>query len=194
MVTQPAYLVALKEYARTQFGDPAMEDEILTDFNAESDRGAFILAATSIEDTLEYSIGLRMKSLEYDAPARKEVFGPRGTISTYYHKTLIAYALGIIDKRGRRDIDLVREIRNACAHSRLPLSMHKKVLANAVKGAIGQTFLSEIKNHEPDTLRIAFISHCATLAAYVATGVRRTPLETAEATLRGELLPRAPDV
>ena len=186
-----AYLRELKKYARQMFGDNDNAQEILADLHAESDRGAFILAATSVEDTLEWVLGARMSVLETDETARKEVFGAQGTISTYADKILIAYALGIIDREGRKQIDLVREIRNACAHSRRRLTMDTPTLVDAVKAAIGDDVLNAIKDHEPRTLRLAFISHCAALGAYIATGKRRSPLEVyADEVLSGRHQPK----
>jgi hypothetical protein len=187
MVAQPAYLKALKKYARMQFGDDEMVADISATLDSESDRGAFILSATSIEDSLEYAIGMRMKILETDVAARKEVFGSDGLLSTYSSKILMAYSLGIIDRRARKDIDLVREIRNACAHCRLPISMGLPDLANAVKAALGEDMLKQARDHKPKTLRIGFICHCAALSAYVATGIRRSPLEALDDLLKGDM-------
>jgi hypothetical protein len=161
-----------------------MAEEIVKSLTSESDRGAFILAATSIEDTLEFALAKKMPVLATDNAARNELFGGQGTISAYSDKTLLAYALGIIDGRARKDIDLVRHIRNACAHSRLPLTMNTEALVEAVKAALGEQTLSALANHEPATLRIMFIVHCAELASYVATGRRRLPLEAFRDELR----------
>lgn len=184
MVDQPAYLKALKAYARVQYGDDSMAESVLAELRDESDRGAVILAATSIEDMLEFSIGLRMTPLETDATARAEVFGARGTLSSYANKTLIAYALGIIDKSTKKEIDLIREIRNACAHSRLPISFKVRQLQDAAKAVIGKDLLKEIKDHEPQTLRTAFIIQCSLIAKYIGTGQRQTPLEAYEEEMR----------
>jgi hypothetical protein len=107
MSGDPTYLRNLKQYARVQYGTSADANATVEDLDKESDRGAIILAATSIEDTLEYAIGGRhMKVLETDAEARAAVFGAEGTISTYANKTLIAYALGLIDKKAARILTL----------------------------------------------------------------------------------------
>jgi hypothetical protein len=177
MPKAPAYLKALKEYARIQIGDAKMTADATDSLSTESDRGALILAATSIEDTLEWTLGMRMKPLETDISARKEIFGVDGILGTYSEKISMAYALGIIDKRGRNDIDLVREIRNACAHARLPITMEIPQVSIAVKAALGPDMLKDMKDNQPKTLRAGFICHCAALAAYVATGKRRSPLE-----------------
>jgi len=52
----------------------------------------------------------------------------------------MAYAMGIIDKAYRKKIDLIREIRNACAHARFPLSMEKQVLRDACKALLAATW------------------------------------------------------
>jgi len=176
-MSDPVYLRTLKQYARAQFGTSEESEAIVADLHKESDRGAIILAATSIEDTLENALGIRMKVLETDIEARTAVFGAEGTISTYSDKTLIAYALGIIDKKAKKQIDLVRYIRNACAHSRKPLSLEMPVLVDAVKAAIGEKTLKEMKDHKPMTLRAAFICHCTALAYYIASGQKKEPLE-----------------
>lgn len=184
MTTQPAYIRNLKKYARIQFGDETDIAASLNDFAAESDRGAIILAATSIEDALQYSLSARMKALESDEDARKDVFDGDGIIATYSSKILLAYALGIIDKRAKKDIDLVREIRNVCAHSRLPISMQLPEVVAAISAAIGNEALQKIRDHqqhlpaseqmpEARMLRVTFICHCAVLGAYVLTGVRK---------------------
>src|SRR6185312_6201249 len=112
-MSDPAYLADLKAYARAQFGESAEVDDIVADFNNESDRGAIILAASSIEDAIESALMRRFTALRDDAEARARVFGPEGIIGTYANKTWIAYSLGIIDRDARKDIDLVRHIRNA---------------------------------------------------------------------------------
>jgi hypothetical protein len=56
-------------------------------------------------------------------------------------------------------------------------------LATAVKFALGDEMLSEIKDHEPKTLRVAFVARCASLSAYIASGKRWSPLELAKAYL-----------
>jgi hypothetical protein len=176
-MNEPAYLVNLKAYGRQMIGDNDNVKEIIADLNTESDRSAFILAATSIEDTIEWALLERMPVLAHDNQSRKRIFGAQGSLSTYADKILLAYALGMIDREGQGQIDLVREIRNTCAHSRRPLSMEIPVLVEAVKAAIGPEMLSIIKDHQPRTLRVTFIAHCSALAVYVATGKRRSLLE-----------------
>jgi hypothetical protein len=193
-MSDPAYLADLKQYARAQYGELTDTDAVVADFDNESDRGAIILAATSIEDSLEHALTRWMVALTADADmeAKARIFGPEGIIGTYANKTWIAYALGIINKDARKEIDLVRHIRNACAHSRKPLSLQLPILAAAIKAAIGQKALDQLKDQEPRTLRTAFISHCAALSFYVITGRRLAPLEILEGMQSGAISPRPP--
>ena len=170
MVTQPAYLEKLKEYVRRQLKDAKTESaELIHDYSTESDRGAIILVATNIEDVLEFEISKRLPGLLSDATARKKIFEHDGLIATFSKKTEMAYALGIIDKDYRKKIDLVREIRNACAHARFPLSMKKKVLQDACKGLMADMW-ADLADHRPETIRNAFMVKCTFIGHYILTG------------------------
>jgi hypothetical protein len=97
------------------------------------------------------------------------MFGVDGTISSFSKKMAMAYALGIIDKDYRRLIDIVREIRNACAHSRKPISLVVPVVSEACKVVISD-MLPDLKDQKPETIRIAFVSKCAFISHYIGTG------------------------
>lgn len=177
MSADPMYLRNLRRYARSQILTPEEAPAQLADFGKESDRGAIILAATNVEDSLELALTAKMPALALDKEAASAVFGSEGTLSTYFDKTLIAYALGLIEKKDRKNIDLIRHIRNACAHSRKPLSLEMPVLVDAVKAAVSPELFALRKDDKPFTLRIAFILHCAAVSHYILTGERKTPDE-----------------
>lgn len=177
MVTQPTYLKNLKEYARSSsIGTDDELDQAIEDLTGESDRGAVILSATSIEDTLEWALMVRMTPLQDDATTRNSVFGGDGFASTFASKTTLAYALGIIDKQTRDEINLIRDIRNACAHSRKPISFKLPEL-KAVARHVLRDMWGGIKDHEPLTLRHAFVIQCTLITQSIITGKRQTPLE-----------------
>ncbi|MGB6306438.1 MAG: hypothetical protein WBF89_01505 [Steroidobacteraceae bacterium] len=171
-MSDPAYLRNLKEYSRAQFGTEYETEAVVGDLDDESDRTAILVAATAIEDALEQALMQRMPALATDNDARVKVFGPEGTISTYSAKILIAYAIGILDRKARKEIDVVRHIRNACAHSRKSLSLQTPALADAIKGALGEDVVAKLRDQEPATLRRAFICHIAALIYQVLSGKR----------------------
>jgi hypothetical protein len=176
MVTQPAYLSELKAYAKSRARNAKDIADSVADLSNESDRGAIILAATSIEDMLEYQILLKLPGLRDDEPTRKRMFEADGQIASFSRKIEMAYALGIIDKAYRKKIDLIREIRNACAHSRKPISMKNAQLLAACRVVVTE-MLPALKDQNPETLRAAFVSKCMYVSYYVMTGEK---LETPE--------------
>ena len=169
-MADPAYLINIKKYARIQFGDARAMAKILLDLENESDRGAIILASSAIEDCLEWALVERMPLLKTDDDVRSRIFENKGPISTYSDKILIAYALGIIDGKVKKRIDLIRVIRNSCAHSRLPLNLEVPELIDALKAAIGTLALNALKDQSPKSLRAGFISICADIGNYIITG------------------------
>jgi hypothetical protein len=170
MVSQPAYLANLKAFSKRRWRDDAeanaSANSLLTE---ESDRGAIILAATSLEDTLEDRIIQQMPALHADEAARKQIFDQDGPISSFSRKLMIAYALGIVDKPSRKTIDLIRELRNACAHSRFPVSLEVPEL-RAVCEIVIVDMLPDLVDRQPITIRNALLIKIALLTHYVASG------------------------
>jgi hypothetical protein len=169
MVNQPAYISNLKAYSRTRYGSGTEAAHTVDDLSNESDRGAVILATTAIEDILEHTIITRLPGLSADEAARKRMFENDGVLSSFSKKTEMAYAMGIIDGECRKKIDIVREIRNACAHSRKPLSFDKEVLASPCRIVIGD-MIKELKDQTPATIRLAFIVECSFISLTIGTG------------------------
>ena len=81
----------------------------------------------------------------------------------------MAYAMGIIDKEYRKKIDLIREFRNACAHSRKPISLENSVLRTPCEVVISD-FISDLADKKPLILRIAFVAKCMFICIYIDTG------------------------
>jgi len=169
MVSQPAYLANLKAYAKFRYVTDDHGRNAAEDMVGESDRGAIILAATNVEDMLEWRILQLMPTLRQDEATRKQIFDQDGPIASFSRKTTMAYAMGIIDKPYRKTIDLIREIRNACAHSRHPISLRVPELRAACEVLISDT-LHHLKDREPIRVRNAVLIRCAFVGHYVLTG------------------------
>ena len=97
---------------------------------ARNDRWCGILGGTIVERTLEGVLKRRMVNL--NSSEETEMFGPRGIVSTFGAKAAVAYAMGVITKKTRRNIDCLREIRNAFAHSFVPIYFSTKEVKDAV--------------------------------------------------------------
>jgi hypothetical protein len=125
-MSDPAYIKAFKKYTRDEptFSDlPAMEQE----FYGEADRAVVILQASMVESILENAIAQRMRH-DLKDETRKDLFDFEGPVGTFSAKITIAYALGIFGSTTRRDLDLIRLMRNQFAHCRKPLKFSLPVV------------------------------------------------------------------
>ena len=98
----------------------------------ESDRAAAILAAANFEDRLRDAIMTSFVAL--NRRDEKEMFKPYGPLSTFKAKVDIAFALGLYDRKTKKNLHTVGEIRNKFAHSPEPMGFdHEKVAAKCRK-------------------------------------------------------------
>jgi hypothetical protein len=169
MVTQPAYLRNLKALSRERYNDNQSDKEFqraAQEYVKESDRGAIILVATGIEDMLESKILEKLPALASDETTKNRMFERDGQLASFSKKTEMAYAMGLIDSEYRDKIDLIREIRNACAHARKPISMEN----TALRSACEVVMLPDLVDRRPETIRIAFVIKCMMVSLYVLSG------------------------
>ncbi|CAG1770873.1 hypothetical protein BAC2_01338 [uncultured bacterium] len=87
---------------------------LANEFAKESDRAAVILTSAILERVLE---SLLCKRLAPPSDHPDELFQGRGPASGLSAKIAFAYRLGLISSGFRRDLDLIRRIRNEFAHN-----------------------------------------------------------------------------
>jgi DNA-binding MltR family transcriptional regulator len=113
-----------------------------------------------------------MPGLMLDPSAKDAMFGGSGSLATFSSKIAMAFALGIIDRQMRNDIDVIREMRKAYAHSRMPISFEQADLQAACKRILSQE-LPSMTTHEPKALREVFVIKTVMMQETVLTGKRR---------------------
>jgi hypothetical protein len=64
---------------------------------------------------LEEFIGITLRPMTKQDKDR--LFVDTGIFPSLYHKIFAAYALGLIGNKARKDLDIMRRIRNVAAHS-----------------------------------------------------------------------------
>lgn len=84
----------------------------------ETDRGCALFASSYLEKALS---DLIYCSLAYDKNIEKDLFTGTAPLATFSSRIKIAYYLGKISKIEKRDLELVRKIRNEFAHSADPI-------------------------------------------------------------------------
>jgi hypothetical protein len=117
-----------------------------------------------LEDHLEEALLKKMVWLNADE--RGGLFGAEAPIATFSSKIRLAHALGLIDRPQKRAFDLVREMRNACAHSRCALSFESPELGD-VALAVAETSGLEAKTTAHVDHRTSLFLHCMYLVHIV---------------------------
>jgi|SRR5208282_4535815 len=104
-----------KRYQPGDFG-PISEE-----LKGESARSAIAVAGSLLERALEDLIQTR-----FEEPKNKTeegiLFSEMGVIGSFNEKIWVAYFLGLIGPDTRRDMDLIRSVRNEAAHDMNPIS------------------------------------------------------------------------
>lgn len=98
--------------------------EHFADFQAEikdekNNRGVAILLAANAEIALRVAID---RNLVVREDSHKDLFSPRGILSSFDAKIRIGYCMGVYGNVHKNNLDCIRAIRNAYAHAAQPLT------------------------------------------------------------------------
>ena len=115
-----------------------------------TDRAAALALGTLVEDALELALRRAMRPLSRDED--DGLFGADAPAGTFSAKTKLAYALQLIDATARSDINYIREIRNAFAHTRMGLTFQTEEVKNVC-------FLLRWLNENTDLPSVGVITH-----------------------------------
>ncbi|MCK1497892.1 MltR family transcriptional regulator [Bradyrhizobium sp. 188] len=106
---------ALKNLSRSLGGTPQEINKLFTYMKTDSARGAVASMSSLIEEALAGAIKKRLVPLT--DKEESNLFENNGPLSTLSSRINMGYALGIYGAKARRDLNLLREIRNAFVHS-----------------------------------------------------------------------------
>lgn len=97
------------------------------------DRALVLISSAFIEQGLESVISLAT-IMEYDDPSEYvNLFGGDrpGAINGFYGKIIVGHALGAYTNAFKEDLDRIRHLRNAFAHSKVEINFKTKEIADA---------------------------------------------------------------
>lgn len=94
--------------------------------NGESDRGCGLMAGAYLDDRLGDLIS---KTFIDDKNAAEEMLGVNGPLGTFSSRIDCAYLLGLIGPDARRDLHLIRKIRNDFGHKVDPINFEYAPIA-----------------------------------------------------------------
>jgi hypothetical protein len=127
----PNSVKALRRYwkNRAEFPDP---QQLAEEIFSTSDRASVILSATLLDDALATRLaaifGVRIDSAEFD-----HIFRFEGPLGSFASRIEISSLFRVLDDTTCRQLHVIREMRNACAHTKRPISFETPALLNVVK-------------------------------------------------------------
>ncbi len=142
-----AVIAALKALSKVELLSIPMKVHI-DHLKTENDRVCIILAASMIEESLFHAITGTMKG-ELSTQERQRIFQFEGPIGSFSSRIRIAQALGIIDKQTRLMIETIKEMRNAAAHSHLPITFTTQAIREATASLAEEKHSSRIIDRPP---------------------------------------------
>lgn len=114
--TTKAALRALQHLTDEQPTHSHFQDFITETNSEKNDRGAAILLATNVENALQGAILSMLR-----AQRTKELFGANSALGAFANKVQMAYAMDIFGDETKQNLDIIRVVRNAFAHAKIPI-------------------------------------------------------------------------
>lgn len=96
----------------------------------ESDRGCALFAAAYLDKALS---DLLYCALASDKKIENDLFEGNAPLATFSSRIKVAYYLGFLSKAERRDLDLIRKIRNDFAHHAEDISFETESISGRCK-------------------------------------------------------------
>lgn len=131
---------------------------------AESDRGAIILAVTAIDDAI------RIRLLEHFDSANRDdfddLFDFRGPAGTFASRILLAKSLGIFGTGTQKRINLLRHLRNACAHAQNQLTFSSPAVCKVLEYFVSSSSVP-VESMPAKQRRDLFVTLCIAIAGQI---------------------------
>jgi DNA-binding MltR family transcriptional regulator len=99
--------------------------------NPMNDRARILLATAILDQHLQTALLSHFPIIDTeDKEQMSELFeGEAAPLASFSSRIRVAYALGIFGRRTKRDLERIKAIRNACAHSRLHVHFNDMAIA-----------------------------------------------------------------
>lgn len=188
MSSTPKAIKSLREYYKDRRARADIK-HLMSELRGESDRAVVILMSAFLDDELSKMLSRafaeRMAPQEIDYAFRFE--GPLGSFAA---RIEVAHLFGYIDSDARAQLDTLRELRNACAHSKRQIDFSLPVLAAVTKRMLRSHEGAPDYRDSPMQTRIAFIFEAVFLMAVLRDG--RAEAETWVSDLLRQSVSRPP--
>jgi hypothetical protein len=98
-------------------------------FDTSDDRAAVLVAGAMVDNLLAYCLLMTFRFGVNPDVVENLLYGDSGALNNMSAKVKVLYALGIIDDDLRRELELLREIRNIFAHTSHRISFSDATIA-----------------------------------------------------------------
>ena len=115
MPSEPAYVTAFKAFIKRGVEEDHFAD-MTAEFHGQNDRTTIILAASIVDESITDSI----RALLRDHGVVRSLFDPDGPLGSFASRISLGFGLRLFDTKTKHDLDLIRLLRNGCAHSQIP--------------------------------------------------------------------------
>lgn len=118
---------ALSALSRRKTNSSYIKDYMEEIYNEKNDRGMAILIATNVENILQSCLE---KILLANSSKSDSIFGMNAPLATFYNKIIMCFALEVIGNETKKNLTIIRAIRNAFAHSKIPINFRTLEVIN----------------------------------------------------------------
>jgi DNA-binding MltR family transcriptional regulator len=113
------------------------QESVLKALCEESDRGSVLVGAAILDDCIEVLIRTYLSSKPHVIKnAILPLFQNLGPMSSFWSKIRFAYAMDLIDEWAFRDLEIIRDIRNAFAHYCKPVDFSNQDIINKTENLV----------------------------------------------------------
>jgi hypothetical protein len=172
--------MTLKKFVKAR-PDMGEVEEILRAIQTDSPRAAAMIAGSMIDDILKGAIKFRMPT-KLTADEEDEMFSGTGPLSTFSSRIAMAYALNVIGRKTRHDLLLLKEIRNAFAHTLRHLTFDTPELEKRCREF---HCARDVAEYQTVPARSLFTAVVDLLSLYLITKIGPFPTPTSQLVLAG---------
>jgi len=121
---------ALKALSR-EVMEPEEIFELIEEIADESDHIEAVMGSTFLDDALKRAMLAQMQQDTLSDTQISQLFDANGPLAAFSARIQVAFALGIIGREARANLDCIRDIRNAFAHQKRRLQFSHPAVAQA---------------------------------------------------------------
>lgn len=170
MFKTPNSVKTLRAYYKNR-NVPPNPEYLKAEVQGESDRAIVILLCSLLDDVLTLLISRRL-SFNPTEEQYDYVFRFEGPLGTFANRIEIAFIFGLIDELTRSQLTDIREMRNACAHTKHQIDFGVPELANVAKRLFRPQGLSPLEDDSREEIRATFIMEFTFLYYILLEGSR----------------------